>query len=250
MPAREWLYGRNAVREALRGRRRPYQLWLAEGSRRSGVAGEILQIAGGRGLRAEERPAAALTEIVGPVNHQGVLLETDPYPYTDFETALTGSPDAPSLVLALDSLQDPQNFGTLLRTADATGATAIIIPEHRQVGVTPAVVNASSGAVEHLAVARVTNLTRALERLKEAGVWVAGLDQGEDTTLIWTANLTGPLALVVGGEGEGIGRLVREQCDYLVGLPMAGRVASLNAAVAGSVALYEITRQRQATAPA
>ena len=245
-PAQEWLYGRNAVREALHGRRTPHALLLAEGARRSGVVGEILQLAGRRRLRAEERPAADLQELVGPVNHQGVLLLADPYDYADFEAATSAAaPAAEPLYLLLDSLQDPQNFGTLLRSAEAAGVTAVVIPEHRQVGVTPAVVNASAGAVEHLAVARVTNLSRAIERLKERGVWVAGLEGAPGAVSPWTADLRGPLALVVGGEGEGVGRLVREHCDYLLALPMRGRVASLNAAVAGSIALYEVLRQRE-----
>jgi 23S rRNA (guanosine2251-2'-O)-methyltransferase len=246
--AKEWLYGRNAVREALRGPRRPYRLWLAEGGRRSGIVGEILQWAGRRGVRAEERPADELTKLVGPVNHQGVVLLADAYAYAELDDLLDQTRPAPPLFLLLDSLQDPQNFGTLLRTAEAVGVTGVLIPEHRQVGVTPAVVNASAGAVEHLAVARVVNLARTIERLKAAGAWVAGLEQAAGALVPWEADLLGALALVVGSEGEGISRLVREQCDFLLALPMAGRIASLNAAVAGSVVLYEVVRQRQARA--
>lgn len=241
----EWLYGRNAVREALRGRRAPRALLLAEGVRRSGSVGEILQLAGRRGLRAEERPAAELQDLAGPVNHQGVLLLASAYTYADFEATVAAAAGSEPLYLLLDSLQDPQNFGTLLRSAEAAGVSAVIIPEHRQVGVTPAVVNASSGAVEHLAVAPVTNLSRAIERLKAAGVWVAGLEEAPGATPPWQADLRGPLALVVGSEGEGLSRLVREHCDFLLALPMLGQVASLNAAVAGSIALYEVLRQRQ-----
>lgn len=260
---REWLYGRQAVREALRGQRAVFRLWLAEGARRSGIIGEILQLAGRRGLRAEERPVDELSKLGGGVNHQGVLLLAAPYLYADLSQIMTRlSPEAPQavqhpgeptptierplppLVLVLDSLQDPQNFGSLLRSAEAAGVTAVLIPEHRQVGVTPAVVNASAGAVEHLAVARVTNLSRTLERLKEHGCWVAGLEQAEQAQLAWMADLTGALALVVGGEGEGMSRLVREHCDFLIQVPMAGRIESLNAAVAGSIVLFEIVRQR------
>jgi 23S rRNA (guanosine2251-2'-O)-methyltransferase len=234
------------VREALRGPRQPQRLWLAEGGRRSGVVGEILQLAGRRGVRAEERPVDELTKLLGPVNHQGVALLCDPYAYADLDALLAEERAAPPLFLLLDSLQDPQNFGALLRTAEATGVTAALIPEHRQVGVTPAVVNASAGAVEHLAVARVVNLARTIERLKEAGVWVAGLEGDAEAAAPWAVDLSGPLALVVGSEGEGIGRLVRESCDFLLALPMTGRVASLNASVAGSIVLYEIVRQREA----
>jgi 23S rRNA (guanosine2251-2'-O)-methyltransferase len=233
------------VHEALRaGRRRPHQLLLAEGARRSGVVGEILQLAGRRGLRADERPAAELAEIAGHVNHQGVLLLAAPFAYADFEEVVAAADPAP-LYLILDALQDPQNFGALLRTAEAAGVTAVVIPEHRQVGVTPAVVNASAGAVEHLVVTPATNLSRALDRLKQANVWVAGLEAAPTATPLWAADLRGPLALVVGGEGAGVSRLVREHCDFLLALPMLGRIASLNAAVAGSIALYEALRQRQ-----
>jgi 23S rRNA (guanosine2251-2'-O)-methyltransferase len=233
------------VREALRGPRRAHRLWLAEGGRRSGVVGEILQLAGRRGIRAEERTVDELTKLVGPVNHQGVVLLGDPFAYADLDEVLERPRDEPPLLLLLDSLQDPQNFGTLLRTAEATGVTAVVIPEHRQVGVTPAVANASAGAVEHLAVARVTNLTRTIERLKEDGLWVAGLAGEPGAPAPWEADLLGPLALVVGSEGEGIGRLALAACDFRLALPMLGRVASLNAAVAGSVALYEVIRQRR-----
>jgi 23S rRNA (guanosine2251-2'-O)-methyltransferase len=143
-------------------------------------------------------------------------------------------------------LQDPQNLGTLIRTAEAMGVDGIVIPDRRAAGVTPAVSNASAGAVEHLPVAQVTNLNRAIEEFKKVGVWVAGLDMGEDALLLETADLTGALALVVGSEGSGLSRLTREKCDYLIQLPMFGRVESLNAAVAGSIVLYAARRQRAA----
>ena len=152
------------------------------------------------------------------------------------------------MLLVLDSLQDPQNFGTLLRTAQAVGVNGVLVPEHRAVGVTPAVSNASAGAVEHLDVARVTNLARTLQHLKTEGVWIHGLAV-EAEQPYWAADLSGPLALVVGSEGSGLGRLVRETCDVLVQIPMATRsVQSLNASVAGSLVLYEAFRQRRAGA--
>jgi len=178
-------------------------------------------------------------------HHQGVVAEAEPFGYTHPD-ALLASIAEPSLLLALDSLQDPQNFGTLLRTAQAVGTHGVLIPEHRAVGVTPAVSNASAGAVEHLRVARVTNLARSLGQLKSSGVWVYGLvvDAQAD---YWAVDLSGPLALVVGSEGSGLGRLVREACDVLVRIPTAeGAVQSLNASVAGSLVLYEAFRQRQA----
>jgi len=182
----------------------------------------------------------------GGDHHQGVIAEAESFTYAHPDDLLEAAAERgePPLLLALDSLQDPQNFGTLLRTAQAVGAHGVLLPEHRAVGVTPAVSNASAGAVEHLRVARVTNLARALGQLKDRGVWVYGLSVDADNSY-WDVDLSGPLALVVGSEGSGLGRLVREACDVLVRIPMAGgAVQSLNASVAGSLVLYEALRRR------
>jgi 23S rRNA (guanosine2251-2'-O)-methyltransferase len=173
-------------------------------------------------------------------------LEVGDYPYVDLNGLLAqvrrgGAP----LFLLLDHVQDPQNLGTLIRTAEAMGVTGIIIPERRAAGITPAVSNASAGAVEHLLVAQVTNLNRTIEELKAANIWVAGLDMGDDTQPLDKVDLTGALALVVGSEGSGLSRLTREKCDFLISLPMYGRVESLNAAVAGSIVIYAARRQRE-----
>jgi len=173
-----------------------------------------------------------------------VEAEVDPFRYTRLD-ALLSQPKP--LLLVLDSLQDPQNFGTLLRSAQACGVTGVVIPEHRAVTVTPAVANASAGAVEHLHIARETNLTRAIERLKAKNVWVYGLTVDAPQPY-WHIDWSGACALVVGSEGPGLGRLVRESCDDLVTIPMApGAVQSLNASVAGSLVLYEAYRQRSAS---
>ncbi len=179
-------------------------------------------------------------------HHQGVVAEAEPFGYVHLDDllALAGERDEPPLLLALDSLQDPQNFGSLLRTALAVGAHGVIIPEHRAVGVTPAVSNASAGAVEHLQVAQVTNLARSLNALKQRDVWVHGLAV-DAAQPYWSTDLSGPLVLVVGSEGSGLSRIVRESCDALVSIPMAvGSVQSLNASVAGSLVLYDAYRQR------
>jgi 23S rRNA (guanosine2251-2'-O)-methyltransferase len=178
-------------------------------------------------------------------HHQGVAAEAAPFKYASLADLLPSLADAatPPIVLALDSLQDPQNFGTLLRTAAAVGAAGVLIPEHRAVGVTPAVAKAAAGATEHLAVVQVGNLGRALEELKQAGLWVVGLDARAPRRYD-AEDLSGPLVLVVGGEASGLGRLVRERCDLLVALPMAGSTESLNAATAGSIILYEAFRRR------
>ena len=152
----------------------------------------------------------------------------------------------PALLLLLDCLQDPQNFGTLLRTAEAVGVHGIVIPSRRSVRVTPAVVNASAGAVEHLLIAQVTNLAQSMAHLKAQDIWIVGLEGRSEARSLYEADLDMPLALVVGSEGQGLRRLVRRQCDFLLRLPMRGRVGSLNAAVAGSVALYEVRRRREA----
>ena len=172
------------------------------------------------------------------------MAKADPFPYAQFAALLPES--TLPLILALDSLQDPQNFGTLLRTALAVDASGVVIAEHRAVGVTPAVSNASAGAVEQLRIARVTNLTRSLRELKQRDVWVYGLAV-DARQPYWEADLSGAVALVVGSEGAGLSRLVAETCDALVSIPMApGSIQSLNASVAGSLVLYEAFRQRRA----
>jgi len=176
-----------------------------------------------------------------------VIANVGPYPLADYADILETTRNNPNaLLLVLDSLQDPQNLGTLLRTAEAAGVTGVILPEHRAVGVTPAVVNASAGAVEHLQIAVVPNLVRAVEAAKAAGAWVIAAEAEMDATPLARADLTGPLVLVVGSEGQGVGRLLKESCDLVVRIPLIGRVGSLNAATAGSILLYEIVRQRAA----
>ena len=243
----EILYGRNPIRESLRaGRRVPRRLVLAEGVQDSGVVADILHLAHSAGIDVRRLPKPEIGRLVGHGHHQGVALETSPYPYVEVPTILESAAmaGASPFLLALDLLQDPQNVGALLRTAEAVGVHGVLLQRRRAVGITPAVVNASSGAVEHLLVAQETNLTRALLELKAAGIWIYGLESRPGLISYHEASLNGPIALVVGGEGTGLRRLVRETCDVLMQLPMRGRVESLNAAVAGSVALYAIARAR------
>jgi 23S rRNA (guanosine2251-2'-O)-methyltransferase len=240
----EFLYGRHAVMEMLlAGRRRVYRVHLAEGTSTSGIPGEIASRARLRGILVREVSRQAL-DAVGPVNHQGVVAEVDPYNYADLDDLLTDNLPEDALFLVLDHLQDVQNMGTLLRTAEAMGVLGVFLPDRRSAEITPAAVNASAGAVEHLRVAVVHNLAQTLDRCKAAGVWVAGLDAGPGAVPLARADLKGRIALVVGAEGEGLARLVREKCDWLLSIPMYGKVASLNAAVAGSVALVA-ARQAQ-----
>ena len=240
----EYLYGRNPVLEALRaGRRSIHRLLVARGTH---GLDELIQAAQRRHVPVELLDRHRLDQLSGDRHHQGVLAEAEPFAYVHLDDLLAcaAEHEAPPLLLVLDSLQDPQNFGTLLRTAQACGAHGVVIPEHRAVGITPAVSSASAGAIEHLLVARPTNLTRALQALKEREVWVYGLAV-EAPRPFWEVDWTGPVAVVVGSEGAGLGRLVRETCDELVRIPMAPEaVQSLNAAVAGSLVIYAAFQQR------
>lgn len=247
----EALYGRNAVYEALRAKRRDfYRLTLAEGMRERDVIEQILRLARELGLPVEYADRGTLDRF-GNFNHQGVVLEASEYRYSllDELYARADSADEPPLFLLLDLLKDPHNVGSLLRTAEAVGVHGVVIQRRRAVDITPAVVHTSVGAVEHLRVAQVTNLVRAMEWLKEQRVWIAGLEAVEDARVFYRADLSGALGVVVGSEGKGMRRLVRETCDFLIRLPMRGMVTSLNASVAGSIVLYEVLRQRRLSEP-
>jgi 23S rRNA (guanosine2251-2'-O)-methyltransferase len=227
-------------------RREFYQLSLAQGIRETDVIDQIVYLAEEARVPIERVDRRAL-ERFGPFNHQGVVLEASEYPYDllDDLYAIAESADEPPLFLVLDLLKDPHNVGSLLRTAEAVGVHGVVIQRRRAVDVTPTVVHTSVGAVEHLHVARVTNLVRAMEWLKEQHIWIAGMEAVRDAQEHHQADLTGALGVVVGSEGKGMRRLVRERCDFLIRLPMHGLVTSLNASVAGSVVLYEVLRQRQ-----
>lgn len=245
---KEWITGRNPVYEVLRARRRDvFRLWLAAGVEEKGRVSEILRLAAARKLKVERVPRAQI-DGVGEVGEQaqGVALETSAYPYVAmadiFERARARK--EPLFVLVLDMIQNPQNLGTLLRTAEVVGVHGVVMPLRRAASVTPSVVHASVGACEHLLVAQA-NLAQAIDGLKEAGAWVIGLEGGEDAQPAHSVRLDGPLALVVGNEGEGMRLLVRKNCDVLMRLPMRGQIESLNAAVAGSVALYLALEARE-----
>lgn len=235
---KEWIYGRNAVYETLRaGRRKVYRLKIAQGIQSSSHIEKIQQIASEKKLPLDQVPRRELDGLAEA--HQGVVLQTDEYPYVSFSQLVDRPRDSsrPPFFLLLDTLQDPQNLGTLLRTAEAVGVHGVLLPQRRTATVTPAVVNASSGACEHLWIAQY-NLAQAINELKKSNVWVIGLEGGEDGQPLDKVRLDGPLALVVGNEGEGMRRLVRDTCDLLLKLPMQGKIESLNAAVAGSIALF------------
>ena len=213
----EIVYGRRPVAEAKRGRRRVRRVWTS----------------------AEIDPSE-LTRLAGSPNHQGVVAEVDPYPYAE-AAALLEPPEA--LVVALDQVQDPHNLGAVCRSAEAAGATGVVIPARRSASITPAACKASAGAVEHLPVARVQNLADWLARAKDAGAWNYGAEAGAEAPYTQT-DLTGKVVLVLGSEGKGLRRLVAERCDALVSIPVRGRVASLNVSAAAAAVLFEAVRQR------
>ena len=235
---REVIFGRNPIYEVLRaGRRQVYKLLVVEGAIQKGNLARVLAAAAEMGVPVQRVPRARLDHQSD--SHQGLAVEVSPYPYVNLEDLLILADERkePPLILLLDIIQNPQNLGTLLRTAEAVGVHGVIIPERRSAGITPAVVSASSGASEHMLVA-VMNLAQAIQALKEREVWIVGLEGSPEAHLPGEVDLSGALGLVIGNEGEGMRRLVRQSCDFLLRLPMRGRVESLNAAVAGSTALY------------
>jgi 23S rRNA (guanosine2251-2'-O)-methyltransferase len=235
---REWITGRNPVYEVLRARRRqPFQLKLAQGIHEKGRIEEIKQLCHERKIPVESVQRSRL-DIYGE-GHQGIAIEASGYPYSSVEDilALADQKKEAAWILILDIIQDPQNMGTLLRTAEIVGVHGVLLPLRQTATVTPAVVNASSGASEHLLIAQ-ENLAQVIAKLKEKHLWVVGLEGADTSQLPDEIRLDGPLALVVGNEGQGMRSLVRDSCDFLLRLPMRGQIESLNAAVAGSVALY------------
>lgn len=241
----EVIGGINPVLEALRARGRAFQrIYLARG--RSGPALEkLLRLARSHGVKVERVDRPRLDRLYGRPGHQGVVAQVGPYRYFSLQEIIERTKDPQALVLILDGVQDPMNLGSLLRSAEAAGAGGVIIPRERAAPMSAAAVKASAGAAEHIPVARVVNLVRAMEELKEEGFWILGTEAGAKAGL-YDQELNLKMGLVVGGEGKGIRRLVREKCDLLASIPLQGRIASLNAAVAGALAMFEFVRQARA----
>ena len=235
----EVIYGVRPVIEALRSpRREVFGVLEATGN------AEVAQAAGASGVAVKRIDSARIEELARGGVHQGVVARVGPYPYSGLDEILA-APDP--LVLVLDGITDPRNLGAILRVADGAGASGVVVPKDRAVGVTAAAVKASAGASEHVRVARETNLRRAIDRMKKSGLWVYAAEggaEGEGGTPPYALALTGPVALVLGSEGRGIRRLVREGCDGSLSIPMLGAVESLNVSVAAGVLLYEARRQR------
>jgi 23S rRNA (guanosine2251-2'-O)-methyltransferase len=241
-----WVYGVNPVLETLRARAGAVeQLWVSEGELRASAAAEIFTRAREAGVRVKKVPRERLASLVQGGVHQGVVAEVRALDYAELEELLTlakGS-ERPALLVALDGIQDPQNLGAIIRSAHALGAHGVVIPKDRAAGLTGAVAKASAGALAHCPVARVVNLSRALETLREEGLWtVAAVPEGSQS--LWEADLSGPLVLVVGAEGSGVREGVLKHCDFQLRIPMLGQVGSLNASVSAGLLLYEVARQR------
>ena len=242
----EWIYGRRPVLEVVKSERRHlYEAALPAEGRDAPDVAELRSLLMARGVSFKTLDREALDTLCEGGNHQGVAVRVGGFPYISMDQVLHDvKENARAIVLFLDHIEDPQNVGSLLRTADAAGVTGVVMPEDRAAGVTPGVVRASAGAAEHMRVAKVVNLVRAIKEVQEAGAWVTGLDCGADAKPYTEVDFKGRVGLVVGSEGKGISRLVRESCDFVSCLPMLGRVESLNAGVAGGIALYEILRQQ------
>lgn len=246
----EFLYGHWPLMEALRANRRKLEQLLVlerqDKQEEKGLASEILAVAKERGVPVQRVPKRILDDLTEGANHQGMALRVSPYPYVEIDDmlALAAERNEKPFILVLDLLKDPQNVGALIRVSDAVGVHGIVMQDRRGVSVTSAVSAASSGAVEHLKVAQVTNLVTAMKRLKDENIWLVGLDVGQNIAPLDKTDLNMALGLVLGSEGEGLRRLVRDTCDLLVTLPMRGKVGSLNVATAGSVALYAAWQAR------
>lgn len=242
--ARDLIYGRNAALAVLRGRRHVYEVYVAEGLERDRRIEECLSAAADRRAPIKRASPTLIGNLVGKVNHQGIVVATDRFGYV----SLGEVAKRPGSVLVLNHVNDPQNFGAVLRAGLAFGIAGVVIPSDRAVAVTPAVVNSSAGAVEELAVAQVTNLPRGLRELRDGGRWILGLDTGEDSQPLPTTDVPLPAALVLGSEGRGISAQVRKACDLIVAIPIEESVESLNVATAGAIALYELNRRQAALA--
>ena len=236
--------GRNAVMEALKGSRSVNKLMIANGSTEGSIK-EIIAVAKEKGVNIQYWDRSKLDSIARGIRHQGVLAQVAPVQYAELEDILQVAKDRnePPFIVLLDELEDPHNLGAILRTADAAGVHGVLIPKHRSCPLSATVAKTSAGAVEHVPVARVGNLVQIIKKLKQEGLWVAAADMdGKD---YYDTDLTGPLLLIIGSEGQGVGRLVKEQCDFVVRIPMVGKINSLNASVAGSILMFEAMKQRR-----
>ena len=243
----ERIYGINAVGEALKSRGRKFEYVAVARDRHDGRVQRVVEECRRGGVAVRFVARDELDRLAGGAAHQGVVAVASAKQYTDMQSVLSGKRGGRALIVVLDGVEDPHNLGAIVRTAEGAGADGILIPERRAAGVTAAVAKASAGATEHVPIAKITNVARALEELKSAGLWTFGLDE-RATQLYDEVDYTVDCALVLGAEGHGLHDLVRKRCDVLVKIPMAGQVGSLNVSVAAGVVLYEVARQRRRTA--
>ena len=241
----EIIYGRNSVMEAIKAGT-PINRVLYAGGDCAGSLKAILAAAKERGILSATQDRKKLDELCGSRNHQGIVAYIAAASYVEPEDILQIAKDKgePPFVVILDEIQDPHNLGAILRTADAVGAHGVIIPKHRAAALTGTVAKTSAGAVHHVPVARVTNIPNTIDFLKEQGLWIAGTDLS-GTTPFYKADFKGPIGLVIGSEGHGMGKLTCKKCDFVVTIPMCGQVTSLNASVAAGVVMYEIFKQHK-----
>ncbi len=237
------IFGRNPVLEALKAGTTVNKLMVAKGEQKGSIQ-EILHLAKAGHIQVQMVEKSKLDKLFPGQNHQGVAASIATADYVDWQDILKIAEDKGEevLLVILDELEDPHNLGAILRSVDAVGAHGVIIPKRRAVPLTDGVAKASAGAVEHVPVARVANIAQTIEELKKRGVWVAGASM--EGRIMYQQDLKGPLALVIGSEGKGISRLVAERCDFMVSIPMQGKINSLNASVAAGLLLYEVYRQR------
>jgi 23S rRNA (guanosine2251-2'-O)-methyltransferase len=241
----EWIAGKHPVMEALRSGREINKIWIAEQAQKNAMA-QVVAEAKKAGIVVQFVDKRKLDQMAEGAVHQGIVAQAAAHRYYEVDELLERareSGEAPFFLL-LDEIEDPHNLGSILRTAECTGVHGVIIPKRRSAALNATVSKTSAGAVEYVPVARVTNLAQTIDKLKEAGVWIAGADVAAEQD-VYKTNLDLPLAVVIGNESKGIGRLIREKCDFLLKLPMNGRLNSLNASVAAGVLMYEVVRQRR-----
>lgn len=239
----DYIIGKNPVIEALKSEREINKLLIAEGSQK-GQMQQVIALAKKRNILVQFVPKKKIDGMVEG-NHQGVVAQVAAYEYAELDDLFAAAErkNETPFFLLLDEIEDPHNLGSIMRTADAVGAHGIVIPKRRAVGLTATVAKASTGAIEYIPVARVTNMARTIDELKERGIWIAGTDAlGTEDYRSFDGTL--PLGLVIGSEGKGMGRLIRDKCDFLIRLPMKGHVTSLNASVAAALLMYEVFRKR------
>jgi 23S rRNA (guanosine2251-2'-O)-methyltransferase len=240
----EYIGGKHPILEAMRAGRTINKIWIADNAQKH-YSGPIIAEAKELGILVQTADRRKIDQMLEGVQTQGVIAQVAAYDYVEVDDILRIAQvkGQVPLILILDEIEDPHNLGSILRTADCTGVHGVIIPKRRSVGLTATVAKTSAGAIEYVPVAKVTNIAQTIEALKQKGVWIAGAD-GEAKITVYQNDLTIPLAIVIGNEGKGIGRLIKEKCDFLFKLPMYGQINSLNASVAASVLLYEVVRQR------